>query len=95
MALQLKNLNLSNASVQGLERVAVLASFAKGTVTIDKVKVTESVVSGGHWVGGLVGYSIGGTLSITNSSVENSTIGAFVYGFDANGDKVGGAVGEN
>ncbi len=90
----IKNLTFDNAYVKGLESVAVLAARVDGETLIDGVHVVNSVITGAHWVGGLVGYKVG-TLTIINSSVENSIIGAYVYGKDPNGDKVGGLVGQN
>lgn len=104
-AATIKNLTFDNAYVVGLESVSVVVAGstdkrvknAQGETiitptTIDNVTVKNSVIVAAHWAGGLVGYSAA-ALTVLNSSVLNTSIGAYIYGKDPNADKVGGLVG--
>ena len=59
-------------------------------IKVQNVKFSNASVTGSHYVGVVVGYIYG---TITNCTVENSTVIGLEMNEDANGDKVGGIVG--
>ena len=98
-ALKLENINfdgqghtISNLTVEGTDRVALFSQIYGSTV--ENVVLDGAEISGNHYVGGIVGYQLSGTVS--NCEVKNSVIKATPNkvgdSFD-NGDKVGGVVG--
>lgn len=82
---------VSNLNVAGVEYVGL---FGAVNGVIKDLTVDGALVTGNHWVGGIVGYAYG---EITGCAVKNATITAAPNnpdnkGYD-NGDKVGGIVG--
>lgn len=83
---EVRNLNLTNADVQGLIDVGLLVGYNSAVVEFCS---TDGVVGGGNQVGGLVGYNIS-TTAVT-ALVNNSHSTATVNG----AGNVGGLVGQN
>lgn len=96
----IRDLTVENASISGIDNVGAVVGnlmiskdYSKLQSVVYNVNVVDSVVSGGHYVGGIAGHSFG---LILNSSVKGGSVKAAPYytvsGLD-NGDKVGGLVG--
>lgn len=88
----LKNLVISGAEITGRDKVGALVGDLY-TGSAENVTVDNANLNGGHYVGGITGYTYG---EIKNSTVKNLTAKAVPYlvgdSYD-NGDKVGGLVG--
>ena len=83
---------ISGLTIAGEEYVGLFATAGRQSV-IKNVTLDNATISGNHFVGGIVGWSVG---KVENCVVKNSTISATpnatADGYD-NGDKVGGIVG--
>nr|WP_232968488.1 YDG domain-containing protein [Pseudomonas putida] len=78
----ISNINITGTAV-GADKTGLLVGEAVSS-NIYNIGSTGGTVSGGKWVGGLIGYVY------TNSTVENVSSGVDVTG---TGDSVGGAIG--
>ncbi len=62
----------ANITATKAEGVGVVASEALNGTTINNVTVKDSTVSGGKWVGGIVGYA--GVVDLTDNTVSGCTL---------------------
>ncbi len=74
----IKNLNVEGSVVTDQTTVGGLVGYANGTTVIDNCSFTGTVEAGSYnWesaTGGLIGYISGGTTTITNCTVDNTTV---------------------
>lgn len=88
---------LSHGNINGAGAVAGVLwnpEYASNEGMIENVTVSNAIINGSHFVGGVVGYIYRG--NVTNSSVSDTTITVVPNEYQGsydNGDKVGGIVG--
>jgi hypothetical protein len=87
---QIKNLTVRASKIKGTDRVGVLAVSFSGS--IENVIVTADTVDGGAYTGGLVGYSSGGTITISNSHFTGNITGSGYGGGGLVGYSYGGTI---
>lgn len=92
----ISDINFDGVNILGYEHVAVVAAKAVAGSDFDAIDMDDIVITGGHWVGGVIGYSpdnaaVSGTVS--NCTLTNAEVTAYVLDMQANGDKAGGMTG--
>ncbi|MCF7932995.1 MAG: bacterial Ig-like domain-containing protein [Acholeplasmataceae bacterium] len=90
------DVNFDGVNILGYEHVAVVAAKAVGGSDFDLIDMNNVVVIGGHWVAGVIGYSpdnAAASGTVSNSTLTDAEITAYVLDMQANGDKAGGITG--
>lgn len=94
----ISDLKVDGVQINGQDCVAAVIGSAAAGSNIKNVVVTDATITGGHYVGGIVGY---GYVDIAGCEVTKTKITAKPYDTDDsvdvtkydNGDKVGGIIG--
>ena len=86
---QVKNLNISNASVAGFNYVGTISGLIESNAVIDNCHASGDVINTKDYLGGLIGKSLSSTIINSSSNVTvNQNCNSVLCGF------VGGIVGE-